>query len=71
VPDAVLRLTGTIADAAFLDDILSYEVAAGPLRLSVLRPSTEPFLPIGAAVTVAAPPDALSWITDTDQGVAA
>ncbi len=71
VPDAAFRLGGTVSDAAFLDDILSYEVTAGPLRLSVLRPSTEPFLPIGAAVTVSAPADALSWITDTAQGVAA
>ena len=71
VPDAAFRITGTIADAAFLDDILSYEVTAGPLTLSVLRPSTEPFLPIGAAVTVSAPPDALSWITEAAQGAAA
>jgi putative spermidine/putrescine transport system ATP-binding protein len=71
VPNAAFRINGTVSDAAFLDDILSYEVTAGPLRLSVLRPSTEPFLPIGAPVTVSAPPDALSWITDTAQGVAA
>jgi putative spermidine/putrescine transport system ATP-binding protein len=71
VPDAAFRIAGTITDAAFLDDILSYEVTAGPLRLSVLRPSTEPFLPIGATVTVSAPPDALSWITEAAQGVAA
>ncbi|MCS6932950.1 MAG: ABC transporter ATP-binding protein [Acetobacteraceae bacterium] len=71
VPDAVFRLDGTITGAAFLDDILSYEVAAGPLRLSVLRPSTEPFLPIGAAVTVSAPGNALSWIIEPAQGAAA
>jgi putative spermidine/putrescine transport system ATP-binding protein len=71
LPGAVFGVPGSIADAAFLDDILSYEVVAGPLRLKVLRPSTEPFLPIGAAVTVSAPADALSWITDTAQGVAA
>jgi putative spermidine/putrescine transport system ATP-binding protein len=69
--DAVVRLSGTVSDAAFLDDILSYEVTAGPIRLSVLRPSTEPFLAIGTAVTVSAPPDALSWITEAAQGVPA
>jgi putative spermidine/putrescine transport system ATP-binding protein len=70
-PDAVVRLSGTVSDAAFLDDILSYEVTAGPIRLSVLRPSTEPFLAIGAAVSVSAPPDALSWITEAKQGASA
>ena len=69
--EAAFSIAGTITDAAFLDDILSYEVAAGPLRLSVLRPSTEPFLPIGATVSVSAPPDALSWITEAAQGAAA
>ena len=66
-PDAAALLTapGRVAEAAWLGDEIAYEIAldAGP-RIRVLRPTTEPALPPGAPVTLAAGVDALTFLED-------
>jgi putative spermidine/putrescine transport system ATP-binding protein len=54
----------TVEAATRLDDSIHYEVALGPHRLRVHRPTAEAGFAPGAAVTLAAPPDAMSWIDD-------
>ena len=56
---------GRIAEAAWLGDDIHYEVTldAGP-RIRVLRPTTEPALPPGTAVTLAAGADAITFLDD-------
>ncbi|BDG75188.1 ABC transporter ATP-binding protein [Roseomonas fluvialis] len=61
----LLAAPGRIAEAAWLGDEIHYEVMldAGP-RIRVLRPTTEPALPPGTAVTLAAGADALTFLDD-------
>jgi putative spermidine/putrescine transport system ATP-binding protein len=47
-----------------LDDSIDYEVALGPHALRVRRPSAEAVFPRGAAVVLAAGPDAMAWIDE-------
>jgi putative spermidine/putrescine transport system ATP-binding protein len=63
----------TVEAATRLDDAVHYDVALGPHRLRVRRPTSEPGLAPGSAVTLAAPADAMSWIEDfeTSPGEAA
>jgi len=63
-PDAPLAAPARIEAATRLDDAVHYEVALGPHRLRVRRPTDEPALVPGAHVILAAPPDAMSWIED-------
>ncbi len=66
VPEgAMLHAPGRVAEAAWLGDEIAYEILldAGP-RVRVLRPTTEAPLPPGAAVTLAAGAEALSFIED-------
>jgi putative spermidine/putrescine transport system ATP-binding protein len=67
-PDAPLVAPARIEAATRLDDALHYEVALGPHRLRVRRPTSEPAFAPGAEVTLAAPPDAISWIEHPAQG---
>jgi putative spermidine/putrescine transport system ATP-binding protein len=64
-PGTLLQAPGRIAEAAWLGDEIHYEVTldAGP-RIRVLRPTTEPALPPGTAVTLAAGADALTFLDD-------
>jgi len=59
-----LALPGLVEAATRLDDSIHYEVSVGPHRLRVHRPSAEPGYPLGAAITLAAPPEAIAWIED-------
>ncbi|MFC3003370.1 ABC transporter ATP-binding protein [Falsiroseomonas tokyonensis] len=62
--EAHLALPAVVEAATRLDDSIHYEVSVGPHRLRVHRPSAEPAFPPGAAVTLAAPPEAIAWIED-------
>jgi putative spermidine/putrescine transport system ATP-binding protein len=54
----------TVEATTRLDDAVHYEVTFGPHRLRVRRPTYEPALAPGSAVTLAAPAEAMSWIED-------
>ena len=56
---------GTVAEAAWLGDHVHYEIAVGAQRIRVLRPTTDPALPPGAAVLLQGGPDAITWIGET------
>jgi putative spermidine/putrescine transport system ATP-binding protein len=62
LPPAPLEAPGTIAEAAWLGDAIHYEVLVGPQKIRVLRPTTEPAFPPGAAVTLRGGTEALAWI---------
>ncbi|WP_240790948.1 ABC transporter ATP-binding protein [Roseomonas sp. AR75] len=62
--DAPLLAPARIEAATRLDDAVHYEVALGPHRLRVRRPTSEPAFAPGAEVTLVAPADAMSWIED-------
>jgi putative spermidine/putrescine transport system ATP-binding protein len=64
VPDVPFAAAARIEAATRLDDAVHYEVALGPHRLRVRRPTAEPAFAPGAPVILAAPPDAMSWIED-------
>jgi putative spermidine/putrescine transport system ATP-binding protein len=72
-PDLPLAAPARVEAATRLDDAVHYEVALGPHRLRVRRPSAEPAFAPGTVVTLAAPPEAISWIDDfaTSAGEAA
>jgi putative spermidine/putrescine transport system ATP-binding protein len=57
-----LHAPAAVTAATRLDDAVEYDVALGPERIRVHRPSSEPAFAPGAAVTLAAPEEALSWI---------
>ncbi|WP_270936647.1 hypothetical protein, partial [Falsiroseomonas oryzae] len=59
-----LAAPATVTGATRLDDAVHYEVALGPHRLRVRRPTTEAAFPPGAPVLLAAPAAAMSWIED-------
>ena len=64
-PDDTLPLDvpARVTEAVWLDDHVAYEVVAGKAaRIRVLRPSTEPVIPPGAAVRLRGGPDAITWI---------
>ncbi|NKC30782.1 ABC transporter ATP-binding protein [Falsiroseomonas selenitidurans] len=63
-PAGALALPVVVEAATRLDDSIHYEVSAGPHRIRVHRPSAEPAFAPGAAVTLAAPPEAIAWIED-------
>jgi putative spermidine/putrescine transport system ATP-binding protein len=63
-PDAPLALPARIETATRLDDAVHYEIALGPHRLRVRRPTSEPAFAPGAEVVLAAPADAMSWIEE-------
>ena len=60
---APLSWPGQVTEAAWLGDHVSYEVACGPHRIRVLRPTTEPPLPPGAAVVLQGGATAIAAIT--------
>ncbi|MGG5821097.1 ABC transporter ATP-binding protein [Falsiroseomonas sp. HW251] len=62
--DMPLAVPALVEAATRLDDACHYEVALGPHRLRVRRPTAEPAFAPGAEVTLAAPPDAISWIEE-------
>ena len=55
---------GHVAEAAWLGDHIAYEIATGPHRVRVLRPTTEAPLPPGAAVTLYGGPTAIAAINE-------
>ena len=61
---APLSASGVVAEAAWLGDAVHYEIAVGPRRIRVLRPTAEPALPPGAPVRLQGDADAIAWITD-------
>ena len=66
-PGGPLDTPGTVAEAAWLGDQVHYEIEVSsrpthPQRIRVLRPTTEPALPPGAAVRLQGGPDAITWI---------
>ena len=63
---APLAWAATVTDAAWLGDHVSYEVAAGPHRVRVLRPTTEPLLPPGAPVLLLGQPPAIAAIHEEE-----
>ncbi len=64
LPDAPLRVPGTITEAAWLGDTIHYAVQTAGPRIAVIRPTTERPVPPGTAVDVVAPPDAMAWISE-------
>ncbi|UFN51122.1 ABC transporter ATP-binding protein [Roseomonas sp. OT10] len=65
--DALFATEGTVAEAAWLGDSVSYEIAAGEARLRVLRPTTEPAFPPGAPVRVFAGPGAVAFLSESGE----
>ncbi|MBE9603822.1 ABC transporter ATP-binding protein [Acetobacteraceae bacterium H6797] len=63
-PATPFAAAGTIAEAAWLGDSISYEVSVGGLLLRVIRPTTEPAFVPGQPVMVTGGPEALSWLDD-------
>jgi len=63
---APLSWPGRVAEAAWLGDHVAYEVAAGPHRIRVLRPTSEPPLPPGAAVVLQGGAPAIATIHEED-----
>jgi putative spermidine/putrescine transport system ATP-binding protein len=61
-PDLPLSAPATVQAATRLDDAVHYEVALGPHTLRVRRPTAEAAFAPGAAVVLAAPEAAMSWI---------
>jgi len=61
---AVLDAAGIVAEAVWLGDAVAYEVAIGPHRIRVVRPTTEAAFAPGAAVRVSAGPDAIAFLDD-------
>ncbi|MBX9594510.1 MAG: TOBE domain-containing protein, partial [Roseomonas sp.] len=59
-----LALPAVVTAATRLDDSIHYEVAVGTRQVRVHRPSAEPAIAPGTDVTLAAPPEAVSWIED-------
>ena len=59
-----LALPAVVTAATRLDDSIHYEVAVGSRQIRVHRPSAEPAIAPGTDVTLAAPPEAVSWIED-------
>ncbi len=59
---APLAALAEVVSATRLDDSTHYEVALGPHRIRVRRPSEEPTFAPGAAVTLAGGADAMAWI---------
>jgi putative spermidine/putrescine transport system ATP-binding protein len=62
--DRVLAAAARIEAVTRLDDAMHYEIVAGPHRLRVRRPTSEPAFAPGAAVILAVPEEAMSWIED-------
>jgi putative spermidine/putrescine transport system ATP-binding protein len=63
-PDLPLVAPAQVEAVTRLDDAVHYEVALGPHRLRVRRPTSELAFAPGSAVTLAAPVEAMSWIED-------
>jgi putative spermidine/putrescine transport system ATP-binding protein len=61
-PDLPLVDNVRVESVTRLDDELHYEVALGPHHLRVRRPTSELAFAPGSVVTLAAPPEAMSWI---------
>ncbi len=65
-PDLPFVAPARIAAATRLDEAVHYEVEAGGHAIRVRRPTAEPGFAPGAAVTLAAPEAALSWIEEQE-----
>jgi putative spermidine/putrescine transport system ATP-binding protein len=63
-PDLPLVAPARVKSAVRLDESVHYEVTAGAHTLRVHRPTSEPAFAPGAAATLAAPAEAMSWIED-------
>jgi ABC-type Fe3+/spermidine/putrescine transport system ATPase subunit len=66
-PPPLLEAPGRVAEAAWLGDMIHYEIAPDgdpARRLRVLRPTTEPGFAPGAPVLLRAGPEAVAWIED-------
>ncbi len=63
---APLAWPATVTEAAWLGDHIAYEVSAGPHRIRVLHPTTEPPLPPGARVLLLGQPSAIAAIHEEE-----
>jgi putative spermidine/putrescine transport system ATP-binding protein len=64
LPYNQLALPAMVTAATRLDDSIHYEVTVAGRQVRVHRPSAEPAIAPGTDVTLAAPPEAVSWIED-------